>query len=838
MPMLETKSASPREAVRDHEARARLEREIGELQNQLRQQTELAEFAIQTPSIRDRQTLLTQAAGLVAQELAVQVGMVWEALPDLGSLALRGVVGLSEGRHESIISATLDIRGVSSAFLSIEPLILESIPEDSLPNGHFFRRHEIGSLASVLIPGMQRPYGILAVAATSPHAFSAEAIRFMTGVARTLAGALEQLDRLEKGENTERLLRLLWDQCNDGLRLIDTRGTIQWVNEAYCRIVEKPKAALEGKPLSVVHAPDTQAEVLDAFLHQCNSRTLQQPLDAAVTLWNGKTVRLEMANRFVDGENGSGQVLSVTRDVSDRRRAQEERQHLLRERSQLTDHLGLLLEATADGVLGLDVRGCCTFVNRAAATMLGFTPGGLVGQNIHEMIHPTAADGTAVPEVDCPLCAALQSGQRSQLEDVALRRRDGSRFQAQYSCHPIVQNGSLRGGVVTFSDTTERLRLEQQLRHSQKMEAVGQLAGGIAHDFNNLLTVIIGYSELLLTTLDEQNPSRNSAEQILKAAERSAALTRQLLAFSRKQVGSVRLLNLDPILVAMRDLLMRLIGEQVELHLKPGAAEGLIAADAGQIQQVVMNLAINARDAMPTGGRLTIESANVVLNDADCRRLDLTPGSYVALTVSDTGSGMTEEVRNHLFEPFFTTKEPGKGTGLGLSTVYGIVKQAHGDIVVHSEPNQGACFRMYLPRVSQALAARPAVQPNHEQHRNRTILVVEDEDTVRCLVRMILRWNGYQVLESRHPEEALVRANQHVGTIDLLLTDVILPHLSGPELAKQLMQSRPEMKVLYMSGHTGEALEQVGMSGPSSSFLAKPFTPDALSTRLAEIFAN
>ena len=391
--------------------------------------------------------------------------------------------------------------------------------------------------------------------------------------------------------------------------------------------------------------------------------------------------------------------------------------------------------------------------------------------------------------------------------------------------------------LALMKDVTERRSLEEQLRLSQKMEAVGHLAGGVAHDFNNLLTVILGYSTLLLKDAGPEGPRRAQLEGIKKAADRAAALTQQLLAFSRRQVLAPRLLDLNAVVADMEKMLRRLIGEHIELSTVLAPELGLVKADPGQIEQVIMNLVVNARDAMPVGGKLTIETAQVELDEACARRRTVgTPGPYVMLAVSDTGHGMDEDTRARVFEPFFTTKEKGKGTGLGLAVVYGIINQSGGSVWVYSEPGIGTTFKAYLPKVETASEKPEATTANKRSRRGtETVLFVENDAAVRSLVRDILESNGYVVLEASRAVEALEASQKHGGPIQLLLTDVVMPDFRGQKLADRLKTSRPEAKVLYMSGYTDTAIVQHGLLEPGVAFLQKPFTPEALSRKVREV---
>jgi signal transduction histidine kinase/ActR/RegA family two-component response regulator len=383
----------------------------------------------------------------------------------------------------------------------------------------------------------------------------------------------------------------------------------------------------------------------------------------------------------------------------------------------------------------------------------------------------------------------------------------------------------------------ERAALQDQLRQSQKMEAIGTLAGGVAHDFNNLLTIIKGNSQLSLKEIKKDDPLRENIEEVEKAADRAAALTRQLLAFSRQQVLEMRVLDLNTILRDLEKMLRRVIGEDIGLVTLLAENLGTVKADPGQIEQVVMNLAVNARDAIPSGGKLTIETTNVELDENYARNhVAVPPGPYVMLSMSDTGAGMTPEVKAKIFEPFFTTKEKGRGTGLGLSMVYGIVKQSGGNIWVYSEPGQGTTFKIYLPRVDEPLEEAGEVVVQKElTGRGETILVVEDEEKVRQVTVQILTKNGYTVLEASHGDEAKQICEEHGGPIHLIVTDVVMPGMNGRQLAKSLEPHHPEMKVLYMSGYTDDAIVHHGVLDKGLHFLQKPFNLEDLLKKVREV---
>jgi two-component system, cell cycle sensor histidine kinase and response regulator CckA len=422
--------------------------------------------------------------------------------------------------------------------------------------------------------------------------------------------------------------------------------------------------------------------------------------------------------------------------------------------------------------------------------------------------------------------------------EIVWKRKDGTPITVELTSHhipsPDGREDAFEGVVV---DVTQQRSLEAQFRQAQRLEAVGRLAGGVAHDFNNILTAITGYSDLLLEDLGPEDPKRPDVEEIQAAARRAAALTRQLLAFSRKQVFQTRVLDLNEVVRTLENMLRRLIGEDIKLEVALASGLGAVRADPGQIEQVILNLAVNSRDAMPGGGRLTIESANVDLDDAYAREhAGAVPGPYVLLAVSDTGVGIDAETRAHIFEPFFTTKEQGKGTGLGLATVYGIIKQSGGYVAVYSEPGRGATFKIYLPRVEATPDATiPALAEPPVAGGGETILLAEDDPSVRAVVSDVLAQKGYRVLRAGDGQSALEMAGAQPGRIHLLVTDLVMPGMTGRELADALTALRPGTPVLYISGYTDDAVVRHGVLEEGMPYLQKPFTPRALTAKVREV---
>jgi len=495
----------------------------------------------------------------------------------------------------------------------------------------------------------------------------------------------------------------------------------------------------------------------------------------------------------------------------------------------------LVTENIADAVFLLELDGRIALGNRRAEMITGYPRAELVDRTLTSLLPEAGAQ-----EAEARLSDARAEPDATPFFEIELIRKDGARVLIEVHVTTVLKDGRPVALLAVARDITQRRHLEDQLRQGQKMEGIGRLAAGVAHDFNNLLTAIGGRCYLVLKDLTAENPLRREIEIIQGAAERAAKLTYQLLAFSRKQILEPRVLDLNETVTGIEPLLSRMIREDIEVTTALDPDAGRVKADAGQLEQVLLNLAVNASDAMPEGGQLTLATGNVILDEAYARtHSDVQPGPYVMLSVSDTGHGMTAEVQARIFEPFFTTKEMGKGTGLGLATVYGIAKQSGAHITVESEPEKGTVFKLYLPRVGEAPGLAERECPVQVARRgSETVLLVEDDEALRTLAREILSILGYTVLEATSPSEALRLAGGHPGTIDVLLTDVVMPQMNGRQVADHLLVARPDLKVLFMSGYTDGAIVQHGVLEPGTHFLQKPFTPDGLGRKLREVLAS
>jgi len=538
-------------------------------------------------------------------------------------------------------------------------------------------------------------------------------------------------------------------------------------------------------------------------------------------------------------EEAAGRTRVITEGLLDGAREQTAALAEANEATQQSeDRFRLLVNGVRDyALLMLDPHGNVASWNAGAEHINGYKAREIIGKHF-SVFFETGAVLAGLPQAN--LDTALRTGRS---EDEGFRvRRDGTRFWASVVLSPILDsNGSLIGFAKISRDLTERRHLENQLHQAQKMEAIGSLAAGVAHDFNNLLSIILSYSELLAADLTETDPMRGDLQEIKAAGLLAVNLTRQLLAFSRQQVLQPRIVDLSLVVQGLEKMLRRLIGEDVELTSSCGQLLGKLLVDPGQMEQVIINLVINARDAMPEGGKLRIETSEVELDQAYASdHVGVTPGPHVLLTVTDTGTGMDAVTQSRMFEPFFTTKEAGKGSGLGLATVFGIVRQSGGSIWVSSTLGTGTSIQVYLPMADRSAVVRAETAPPNvgTLRGTETILLVEDDERLRVLARTILVRYGYTVLDARGGGDALLLCEQFTSKIHLLLTDVVMPRMSGRKLAERLLQERPEMKVIYMSGYTDDAVVRHGVFHSTLAFVEKPITPEALARKVRESLDN
>jgi PAS domain S-box-containing protein len=632
--------------------------------------------------------------------------------------------------------------------------------------------------------------------------------------------------RQQNDEETMRRQTLAMDTSVDGISLLDEKGIHVYANAAFASMLgfDDPERIL-GQPWRVVYAfqevNKLEEEVRRSLLQSgkwTSPISLRRP--------NGTELPAELTITLMP----DGGTLCACRDLSHRQHAEKARAQAEAKYRTLVEQVNAI---TYIAEIGMD--GQWYYVSPQIESILGYKPEEwlAISHKWAEQIHPD----------DLPIVkAAEEASERGEpfQAEFRVKRKDGREVWLSDNGVVVQSNNSrpVMEGIIV--DITERKVLETQLQQSRKMEAVGRLAGGIAHDFNNLLTIITGYTDLALSRASVPLDLRNDIERIENAAARAAALVRQLLAFSRKQVLQPKTLDLNAIVVNMEKLLRRLIDDHIEMITRVDDHLGKVKADPAQIEQVIMNLIVNARDAMPEGGRIIVETSNVVLDSAYAiDHVPAKPGHYVMLAVSDTGVGMDADTVAHIFEPFFTTKESGRGTGLGLSTVYGIVKQSGGYIWVYSEPEKGSTFKVYLPRAEDLIEPeQPKLVPFGEHRGSEVVLLVEDEEAVRDLVRTILTGQGYEVIVALDPHHAEVIASKFPGKIHLLLTDVVMPGASGRELAARIMAYRPGIHVLYMSGYTENVITSGGMLERGLAFLQKPFSPSTLVQRIREVLSH
>jgi PAS domain S-box-containing protein len=632
---------------------------------------------------------------------------------------------------------------------------------------------------------------------------------------------------------SERRYWEMFENCTDAIYVHDLSGRYMMVNQAGEDLIGYSRAEILRMSIFDV-IPQDQFNKIGEKLRKklANHSPTIYEVDAITK--DGRRLSVEVSSRLIFENDVPVGVQGTVRDVTERRRAEAE---LRASEERFRD----LIENAKDIIFTCDMSGNFTSLNRAGQELTGYSNEEALKMNFAEVVTPGHLDKTR------------QMLSRKAVADVAtvyeleIITKSGGRAELEVSSRTILDEGKAVGVQGVARDITERKRMQDalrasqiQLEQSQKLEAIGRLAGGIAHDFNNLLTAILGYSDLSLRHLDPGTPVARHVEEVKKAAQLASSLTRQLLAFSRKQILEPKLLDLNHVIRDMNKMLHRLIGEDIQFEINLGPDTGRVMADPGQIEQVLLNLVVNARDAMPGGGCITIETANVYLDDDYAEGHPPSKrGDYVMLAISDTGKGIDAQTLGRIFEPFFTTKEIGKGTGLGLSTVYGIVKQSSGFVCVESELDLGTTFKVYLPKLTASVEVEePAVSQPAFARGTGTVLLVEDDTTVRRMTAEFLELAGYKVLESGNCNGALEIARSYEGEIHLLMTDVVMPLMGGRELAEQLAKLCPEIRVLYVSGYMDDAMVRHSIIDKDIAFLQKPFTAEGLVQKVFEVLQS
>ena len=768
-----------------------------------------------------------------SEMLAVGAGVV--AVAALTAYAFGVSPRLSDSQPKPMaITAALGLAALSVASVAALPgaFLVRALSAEP-PGGTLARRLLPSAIAVVFLlqwlgtlAERDTLYGAAVGDAIQALAASALLAALVLGSASAVNRVAAERRRAEADlRDNEGRLRAVFEHAGVGLAYVTPTGRFLQVNQRLCDILGYSAEELQARTFQeITHPEHLEADVAghrrlvagEGASYETEKRYLRK---------DGEAVWVDLTSTAVRGLGGElSYFVTAFNEISDRRRAED------RLRASEADYRGLVENATV-GIFRSTVEGTVLAANPALAAMLGYgSADELVGLDIAGEVYADAAERGA-------LLRQLHQGPVATGE-VGWKRKDGGRITVRVRLRKDRGRGGESDRLEGLAeDVTQQRSLESQFRQAQRLEAVGRLAGGVAHDFNNILTAITGYSDLLLSDLPPGDPKRGDVEEIRAAAARAASLTRQLLAFSRKQVLRTRVLDLNALLRTLERMLQRLIGEDVRLETALAPDLGAVRADPGQIEQIIMNLAVNARDAMPSGGRLTIETANVVLDEGHARQHPgAAAGPHVLLAVSDTGVGMDEDTRAHLFEPFFTTKEQGKGTGLGLATVYGIVKQSGGHVWAYSEPGHGATFKIYLPRVDEA--PEPLIPPPADRGAGggtETILLAEDDRAVREIAAETLGHRGYRVLRAPEGQTALELARAHDGPIHLLVTDIVMPGMTGRDLAEALLAARAATRVLYVSGYTDDAVVRHGVLQAGLPYLQKPFTPDDLARKVREV---
>ena len=698
---------------------------------------------------------------------------------------------------------------------------IQEQPHEFPPRSHGLRL--LAEFSPLLIPAIVFPLVLSIAQEQFAWSVGLALVSFAAASGRLFVVQNQLLVSSRELERNLSLLRGITEGTTDAVFVKDLEGRYLMINSAGARFVGRPVEDVIGKDDVALFTPETGRVIMERD-HRVIESGVTQTYEESATSKGVNRFYLSTKGPYRDARGQIVGLLGISHDITDRKRAEEE----IRQSQQ---KLRIHLEHTPLAVVEFDINFCVSAWNPSAERIFGYSREEAMGQHASFIV-----PGQYRQHVDQVWQDLLRNtgGVRSTNDNIT---KDGRTIACEWYNTPLVdESGRVLGVASLAQDVTERFALEERLRQSQKMEAVGRLAGGVAHDFNNLLTVILGYTQIVADGVPPGSRLADSTAQIKSAADRASRITRQLLAFSRKQVLSPRIINLNDVMLNLDSLLRRLIGEDIEVLTVPANDLGSVKADPGQIEQVIMNLALNSRDAMPHGGKLTLETANAQLDETYAREHQpVEPGRYVMLAVSDTGMGMTAETQSRIFEPFYTTKEVGKGTGLGLSMVYGIVKQSGGYIWVYSEPDRGTTFKIYLPRLDQPAEMTSAEKRASVRRGTETILLVEDDPQLRQLSSSVLTHCGYKVLVAGTPEQGLEVCQANHRDIRLLVTDVVMPRMNGRQLAEQISKISPHIKVLYISGYTNNAIVHYGLLDSGLWFLPKPFTLSQLVAKVREV---
>ena len=812
--------------------RAMITRQLRLENVQLREAVAIHQLSETIAFTLDPKTVLSKLAdGALQQSQADEVSILLPT-PDGKEFYVAAVRG--EGRQR-LLGERVPFGDSISSWVARkhEPLILNGEVNDA----RFvvdWPRPEIRSAVSIPMLVAKRLIGVLNLNAVGrPRPFTLGQMKALTILAGTAAAALESASLYTQVRQAEADYRSIFENAGEGIFRRTTDGKFITANPAMAQILgyqspDELMSEINDVASRLYVDPDRQIE----WERRLREDERIVGFESQYRRKDGSFVWVSESARAV--RNQEGEILyfeGIAEDVTERKRAEYDL-------SESEERYRDLVENARDIIYQHDLQGNYTSTNAAGQQLTGYSLEETLALNMTDTVAPEYLDKAR------EMLRLKLAGEIVTAYELEILTKQGGRIPVEANTRLVYRNGVPVGVQGIARDITERKRLEEalresegQLRQSQKLEAIGQLAGGVAHDFNNLLTAINGYSALALRRVGEDHPITPYLEEIQKAGDRAANLTRQLLAFGRKQLLQPLALNLNDILGDMIKLLKRLIGEDIQLVTKPGADLKQIKADPGQLEQVLVNLVVNARDAMPRGGIVTIETVNTTLDGTYAsKHLDAIPGEYVMLAISDTGTGMDHKTQSRIFEPFFTTKAKDKGTGLGLSTVYGIIKQSGGSVWVYSELGKGTTFKVYLPLVEEEVkqaAETAGLAPL--RHGSETVLLVEDEDMVRKLASELLAETGYRVLEANGGEAAIHLGKKHKERIDLLITDVVMPKLSGKEVAQQLQAIHPETKVLFMSGYTDEAIVHHGIVDSGIAFIQKPFSERALAQKIRDV---